>query len=36
MAKNYKYKFTTKEEAEFNSFLNKTIRGKLLNFLRKN
>lgn len=35
MAKNYKYKFTTKEEAEFNSFLNKTIRGTASNFFKK-
>lgn len=35
MAKNYKYKFTTKEEAEFNSFLNKTIRGTASKFFKK-
>lgn len=35
MENNYKYKFTTKEEAEFNSFLNKTIIGTASNFFKK-
>ncbi len=35
MGDNYKYKFTTKEEAEFNSFLNKTIRGTASKFFKK-
>lgn len=35
MGENYKYKFTTKEEAEFNSFLNKTIRGTASKFFKK-
>jgi len=35
MENSYKYKFTTKEEAEFNSFLNKTIRGTASKFFKK-
>ena len=32
MGKDYKYKFTTKEESQFNDFLNKTIIGTSYNF----
>jgi len=31
----YKYQFKTKEEAMFNSFLNKTIQGTASNFFKK-
>lgn len=31
----YKYQFNTKEEAMFNSFLNKTIKGTASNFFKK-
>lgn len=31
----YKYRFKTKEEAMFNSFLNKTIQGTASNFFKK-
>lgn len=31
----YKYQFKTKEEAMFNSFLNKTIKGTASNFFKK-
>ena len=32
----YKYQFKTKEEAMFNSFLNKTIKGVASDFFKKN
>ena len=32
MEKNYKYEFTTKEESQFNDFLNKTILGTSYNY----
>lgn len=35
MENNYKYQFTTKEEAMFNSFLNKTIKGTASNFFKQ-
>lgn len=35
MEKNYKYKFATKEDKQFNDFLNKTIIGTSYNFFNK-
>lgn len=35
MEKNYKYKFATKEDNQFNDFLNKTIIGTAYNFFNR-
>lgn len=35
MGKNYKYKFATKEDNQFNDFLNKTIIGTSYNFFNE-
>lgn len=35
MEKNYKYKFATKEDNQFNNFLNKTIIGTAYNFFNR-
>ena len=35
MAKNYKYKFATKEDCQFNDFLNKTIIGTSYNYFNR-